>query len=224
MCRRFSLSADLNEVQEYFKIDTVLTYYRKRYNIAPTQDMAIIMREGNERRLDQSRWGLFPFWGKDAINADIDAVHRNPAYPKMIDRRRCIIPCNGFYYWRTVGKRSYPIRVVMKNRGIFGVAGLYENWRDTRGVEVRTCTLLMTNANTTVREFDSRMPAILDEEGMEAWLDPNLRGVNNLRSYLRPHEDTRMDMYPVSPLLANDAFDTMECIQQMDMKMAWVKE
>lgn len=224
MCRRFSLSAELHEVQEHFHIDTVSTLYQKRFNIAPTQEMAVIMKSGNELQLDQSRWGLFPFWGKDAINANIDTVHVNPAYPKMIDRQRCVIPCNGFYYWRKEGKKTYPVRVVMPNRQLFGIAGLYENWRDTRGVEVRTCTLLMTKSNSVILEFDSRMPAILDQEGMDVWLDSSVRGINYVRPYLRTYDETQMEVYPVSPLMMNETFDSSECVQPMDLKTAWVKE
>ena len=82
--------------------------------------------------LDEYRWGLVPYWGKDAVNADITTVDQNPTYRKAIDTRRCVIPCNGLYYWRTVGKRSYALRTVIGDHEIFGMAGLYETWRDAR--------------------------------------------------------------------------------------------
>lgn len=224
MCRRFSLTAELNDLEQHFAIDQVITYYRKRYNIAPTQEISGVYVEGGQRRLDQFRWGLFPFWGKDALNANLNTVHSNPSYPKMLERRRCIIPCSGFYYWKTVGKKSYPVRVVMKNRKVFGLAGLYEIWKDTRLEPVRTCTIVMTEPNDTIREFDHQMPAIMGLESMEQWLDPNVNEKKQLEALLQPYDAAWMDAYPVTPLIGNDQLDSCECIEQMDLKLAWVKE
>lgn len=223
MCQRFSNTAELAEIEQYFNIDTNLTNYRKRYNISPTQELTIVMRSDHRLHLESSRWGLFPFWGKDAVNANIDTVYRNPSYPKMIDRQRCVIPCNGFYYWRTEGKKAYPVRVVLPNRQVFGIAGLYETWRDTRKDEIRTCTLLMTSSNEIIREFDERMPAILSQEGMELWLDAGVMGVDRLKTALQSYEQTDMHVYPVSPIIANDNVDVLECIEPIDLRKAWVK-
>ena len=133
MCQRFSMAAELPEIREHFQIERVMYYYKNRYNISPTQHTPVVLQQDGERVLDEFRWGFIPYWGKDAINADLRNVHQNPSYRKMVDKQRCIIPCNGFYYWKQEGKKSYPVRVVMNNRDMFGVAGLFEIWWDTRG-------------------------------------------------------------------------------------------
>lgn len=223
MCQRFSMAAELPEVQEHFEIERVLFYYKNRYNIRPTQPMSVVLQQNGERILDEFRWGFIPYWGKDAVNADLRNVHRNPTYRKLVDKQRCIIPCNGFYYWKQEGKRAYPVRVVMKNRGMFGVAGLYEIWRDTRGEPLRTCTLVMTEANSLIGEFESRMPAILSKEDISRWLDEETYDLETLNPILRPYSSEEMISYAVTPLIDIHGNDSDECIREMDLKRAWVK-
>lgn len=222
MCRRFSMSAEIDEVGQYFGINRVMYYYKNRYNISPTQSVPVILQDQGEKVLDEFRWGLVPYWGKDAVNADLFTVDQNPTYRQAVDTRRCIIPSNGFYYWRTVGKKSYAVRVVMPNNELFGVAGLYETWRDAKGEKMRTCTMLMSHANVFIREFEDRMPAILSRENMEKWLSPELKGVSNLQPLLKTFEGN-MRIYPVTPMVLNDDHDHKQCIEEMDLKLAWVK-
>lgn len=223
MCQRFSIAADLPEVTEHFQVGRVMSYYRNRYNVSPTQHTSVVLQQNGERILDDFRWGLIPYWGKDAVNADLRNVQRNPAYSKLMDKQRCVIPCNGFYYWKQEGKKSYPVRVVMKDHGMFAVAGLYEIWRDTRGEETRTFTLVMTDANPLIGEFDSRMPAILSPDDVVRWLDEEQQDLGALNPVLRPHSAEEMHAYAVTPLIDNNQYDTEECIREMDLKRAWVK-
>lgn len=222
MCRRFSLSAALEEVNEHFQINRVMYYYKSRYNISPTQTLPVIVQEQGERVLDEYRWGLVPYWGKNSVNADIESVDQNSTYRQAIDTRRCVIPSNGLYYWRTVGKRSYAVRTMIGDNEMFGMAGLYETWRDVRGNVMRTCTVLMTEANEAIREFETRMPAILSEDQMNQWLDPELKGMQAVHSLLNPYRG-KMRIYPVTPLVADNAHDDEHCIEEMDLKLAWVK-
>ncbi|GGF98277.1 DUF159 family protein [Paenibacillus albidus] len=223
MCQRFSMAAELPEVQEHFQIERVMYFYKNRYNISPTQHTPVVLQQDGVRILDEFRWGFIPYWGKDAINADLRNVHQNSSYRKMVDKQRCIIPCNGFYYWKIEGKMSYPVRVVMKNHSMFGVAGLYEIWRDTRGEPLRTCSLVMTEANPLIGEFESRMPAILSPQDITQWLDEKTSDLNAMDSILRPHSAEEMHAYAVTPLIDDDRHDTAECIREMDLKRAWVK-
>ncbi|WP_410771336.1 SOS response-associated peptidase [Fontibacillus sp. BL9] len=223
MCQRFSMTAELPEVQEHFQVERVMYYYKNRYNVSPTQHTHVVLQQNGERILDEFRWGFIPYWGKDAVNADLRKVHQNPTYRKLVDKQRCVIPCNGFYYWKQEGKKSYPVRVVMKNRGMFGVAGLYEIWRDTRGEPLRTFTLVMTEANPLIGEFESRMPAILSPEGVARWLDEETQDFHALDPILRPHTSVEMHAYAVTPLIDNNRYDTEECLREMDLERAWVK-
>ncbi|MEK3983541.1 SOS response-associated peptidase [Paenibacillus sp. FSL K6-3166] len=223
MCQRFSLAAELQEIRDHFEINRVMYYYKDRYNISPTQDMPVVLQQDGERILDEFRWGFVPYWGKDAINADLRNVHQNPTYRKMVDKHRCIIPCNGFYYWKKEGTKTYPVRVVMNNRSMFGVAGLYEIWRDTRGEPLRTCSLVMTDANPLISEFESRMPAILSPQDITRWLDEETNDLEALNPILRPYSADEMQVYPVTPMINDNRNDSADCIREMDLKGSWVK-
>ncbi|NMO94201.1 SOS response-associated peptidase [Paenibacillus lemnae] len=222
MCRRFSMSSSRDEISKHFGLSRMRYLYKSRYNISPTQTMPVVVMDQGERVLDEFRWGLVPYWGKAAVNADLHAVHENPTYRKTLDQRRCVIPCNGLYYLRTIGKKSYAVRVVTENHEPFGVAGLYESWRNAKGEETTTCTMLMTDANVSIREFESRMPAILSEEDIEKWLHPDSKGIHNLQPLLKTYDHT-MKIYPVTPLVVNDLHDHQQCIEEMDLKSAWIK-
>ncbi|TVX88262.1 SOS response-associated peptidase [Paenibacillus agilis] len=223
MCRQYSLSTDYSELQSTFKLDESRIAYRPRYNIKPTQLIPIIMEQEGRRVLDAYRWGLVPFWAPDAINADLTAVAENSSYFRMVERRRCIIPCNGLYYWRKQEKRMHPVRIVLQTRGIFGIAGLYECWRSPQGDDHYNCTVVMSRANRTILEFDSRMPAILDQDEMEDWLQPSSLELDYLNRLLKPIDDERLHLYPVSPLIQYEHHDDSRCIAEMDLKRAWIK-
>ncbi|XOK64383.1 SOS response-associated peptidase [Paenibacillus elgii] len=215
MCERFSLTAELPELSERYRIGQVTYAYKPRYNIAPTQQVAVIVRGAESRMLEEHRWGLVPFWGKDAVNADSAAVHEKPAYRKLFGKQRCIIPSNGFYVWKTEGKTRRPIRIVMKDRGVFAIAGLYEVWKDSRGGETRTCTVMTTRSNRLVFDYDERMPVILDERDVETWLDPTMNGEpDRLQSLLRPYAPERMYAYPVSRRVADPLVESEECVEE----------
>lgn len=223
MCRQYSISSDFQEIQSYFAIDESLMYYRPRYNALPTQSVPAITLENGKRTLQSFRWGLVPFWAPDAVNADLWNVHENEAYRKVIEKQRCVIPCNGFFYWKKEEKRMHPLRVVLRTNGIFGLAGLYECWRSAKGDIHRTCTILMTRANGLVGEYDRRMPAVLESDEIAKWLEPDLLEMEYLNRLLKPSSEERWRAYPVSPQIQHAHVDELSCIQEMDLKQAWVK-
>ncbi|WP_268627461.1 SOS response-associated peptidase [Paenibacillus alvei] len=223
MCRRLSISANLSEIEREFGIEQVLYPYQRRFNISPTQMVPAIRELEGRRVLDEYRWGMVPFWGKDSLNADIYSIHTNSAYWKLTERQRCIIPCSGLYYWRQEGKKSYPVHVVLRKQGIFGVAGLYEVWRDAQGRVQQTCTLLMARSNELIAEFETRMPAILDPEEADAWLRPVSTEIEALARQLRPYTSERMRLYPVTSLIENEQYDHSDCIQELDVRLGRVK-
>jgi putative SOS response-associated peptidase YedK len=150
-----------------------------RYNIAPTQDIAAIRQnEAGAREFVFLRWGLVPFWAKDAsignrmINARLETAAEKPAYRAAFRRRRCIVPADGFYEWRRVGDAKTPYFISLENGQPFAIAGLWERWVDKgTGEELQTATLLTTAANEFMLRLHDRMPVILDPVATDCWLD-----------------------------------------------------
>ncbi|SEG42870.1 SOS response-associated peptidase [Paenibacillus sp. UNC499MF] len=224
MCKQYSLTADIKEIQDRFSVDKVAVPYKARYNISPRQHVPVIVSVNGELVLDEYRWGFVPFWARDAVNADGMSVHQDPAYRKIFMRQRCIVPCSGFYYWKTEGKKSFPVRVVPRNREVFGIAGLYDVWSDPRGKELRTCTLLMTESNALITSFHNQMPVILNQHSTGDWMSQGAIDTDRLIPLLKPFPAEAMEAYPVTPAISNLELDESHCIEEMNLKVAWIKE
>ena len=176
-----------------------------RYNAAPSEELWAIRQHPStgERTLDRLRWGLIPYWcaakPKPApINAKAETVAKVPMFRDAYRKRRCILPIDAFFEWKAVlgTKVKQPYAIAMKDRSPFGLAGLWENWKDpATGEWVRTFAVLTTPANDLVRDIHDRMPVILRPEDYERWLGPD-PDPNDL---LRPFPAELMTMWPVSP-------------------------
>ncbi|UKS25295.1 SOS response-associated peptidase [Paenibacillus sp. HWE-109] len=193
MCHSISMLADVNDIMKQFRIDRLLSYSSNRYEVKPTESVsAVMMNKKGERLLDEFRWGLMPFWAKDAVCGERDSIFSNIVFERIVKKQRCIIPCSGFYISVTEGKETQWTRFKMRS-GTFGIAGLYDVWQAPSGQEeLRTCMMLMTEANSLVSPYHRHMPAILDEEQAEKWLQPEQRDSRLLRSILRPVDDLLM--------------------------------
>ena len=216
MCGRFTLVSPFVAVTERFHASAPPDL-RPRYNIAPGQDVLCVIREG-ENRIMPLRWGLIPFWAKDPaignrlINARAETVAEKPSFCYAFTKRRCLILADGFFEWRPSGKRKMPVYVFLKSKKPFGIAGLYETWKAPDGNELRTCTIITTDANDLVRPLHDRMPVILPEDVEDRWLDPAEVSRERLLSCLKPYPPGEMTAYDVSPVVNNTRHDAPDCI------------
>jgi len=174
-----------------------------RYNGAPGQELWVIRQEAaaGGRSLDLLRWGLIPHFLADKpkpppINARAESAAQKPLFRQAYAKRRCIVPVDGFFEWKTVaGGARQPFAFAMKHRAPFGLAGLWENWRDPKtGDWIRTFCILTTQANALMRPVHDRMPVILRPTDYEPWLAAG--GVDP--ETLAPYPDEPMTLWPVS--------------------------
>ena len=206
MCGRYSLAADLEDIQRRFELfDSELTY-SPRYNIAPTQPvLAVTNDEGGQPAY--LRWGLIPSWAKSAsvgnrlINARAETVAERPSFRTALSSRRCLVIADGFYEWQRVGNARRPMRVAMKSGEVFAFAGLWDSWRDPRGDIVRSCTIITTEPNELLRPIHNRMPVILPKELESLWLDDEVQDPFALADILSPYPAQAMQAYEVSSLV-----------------------
>ena len=190
MCGRYTLATPVNDLAERFEIDEYPSPITPSYNIAPTQEVAAVLVEEEKRKLQMLRWGLIPAWADDPsignrmINARSETVAEKPSFRKAFKDRRCLVLTDGFYEWQRTPDGKQPYYIHMKDGSPFAFAGLWESWRD--GEEIRSCTIITTEANQLVGEVHSRMPVILPPEDYEVWLDPEFEEKEALTSLLRP--------------------------------------
>ncbi len=220
MCGRFTLTTPAELLAEAFGLDEPLDL-GPRYNIAPTQPVAAVRRipAGAPRSVSMLRWGLVPSWSREPrgrtllINARAESLVEKPAFREAFERRRCLIPADGFYEWRHVNgtKEAYLVR--RADSRPFAFAGLWEPSAERDpGVE-GTCTIVTTDPNLVLREIHDRMPVILDPEDWNRWLDPEMHKVSALRALLRPCPPETLTLTRVGPAVNNSSNETPDCAQ-----------
>jgi putative SOS response-associated peptidase YedK len=206
MCGRFTLMLDAEELKSEFDLQEVPADVYPRYNIAPSQPL-LVVTDLATRRAEWMRWGLVPSWAKDPaigskmINARSETVQEKPSFRNAFNRRRCLILADGFYEWQKLTSKgpSIPFYFYLRNKKPFAFAGLWEFWRSPEGEDLRSCTILTTQANRVVAPVHERMPVILSGEKMQAWLSPGSAEI--LMAMLRPYPDEALNSHTVSRLV-----------------------
>lgn len=222
MCGRYSLTTPAEAVRRVFGY-TERPNLMPRTNIAPTQDVAAVrLGDDRARHFVSLRWGLIPSWAKDAtiaskmINARGETVAEKPAFRAAFRARRCLIPADGFYEWKTEGGVKQPYRIARADREPFAFAGLWERWEKAPdGVPVETSTIITTDANETLQAIHHRMPVILASADFAAWLDPAAKPAD-LQALLRPFPPQDLVAYRVSRRVNAVANDDLSLIEPLE--------
>ena len=198
MCGRFVLEPD-ERFYERFDIANRSEALTPRYNIAPGQDVPVVVRT-SPNHVMLMHWGLIPRWAKDerigykTINARAETVTERPAYRGLIRSKRCIVPASGFYEWQDTGKKGgkQPYYIHAENNDYLPFAGLYDIWKNPEGQEVYSFTIITTPPTVLMRSIHTRMPAILEPNAEALWLDPETTDPNALLPLLHPSRCTRL--------------------------------
>ena len=189
-----------------------------RYNIAPSQDIAIIRADANGRHLSLAHWGLIPSWAKESdksystINARAETVDTKPTFRAPFKRHRCIIPTDGFYEWHEEGGIKIPHHIGMTDGSPFALAGLWDVWKGPQG-DVTSCTIIVTDANQFMKRLHDRMPVILDPNDYERWLDPAIQDTTSIKRLLAPAPNDWLTEWTVSRQLNNPRHEDPECAE-----------
>jgi putative SOS response-associated peptidase YedK len=173
---RYALTAPAPEVQALFGYRDEVDF-PPRYDIGPTQPIAVVHRFAEERRFTLMRWGFVPAFVKDPreisllATARAETVRERPAFRGAFRHCRCLMPATGFYAWQR-GPRGEPrpFLVRPRSRGCIGLAGIWETWCGADGSEIDTACLLTIAANPIVAPLSARMPVIIAAGDFERWL------------------------------------------------------
>ncbi len=217
MCGRFVLDTSPETLQQTFDLVTVPESLPPRFNIAPSQPVAVITNR-DPQQLDFFKWGLVPFWSKDPsigykmINARIETIAEKPAFREAFKRRRCLIPATGFYEWTKSGSDKQPMYIHMNDNQVFAFAGLWETWKDENGTPLHSCTILTGEPNELIQNFHHRMAVILHPSDYKLWLSPDEMTPAELMPLLQPYSADKMEAYEVSKIVNSPANDLRECI------------
>ncbi len=217
MCGRYTLKTPTNVLTELFEIEEYPSALNPSYNIAPTQEVAAVVEEDDKRKLEMFHWGLIPSWAKDPaignkmINARAETASEKPSFRSAFKKRRCLILADGFYEWQKTDSGKQPFYIHMKDGSPFAFAGLWEAWKN--GEEIRSCTIITTDANDLMNEIHHRMPVILPPENYGVWLDPDFDEKEPLMDLLKPYPSDEMEAYQVSRRVNRPANNEPSCIE-----------
>lgn len=228
MCGRSSLTKTEKEIEARFHA----TFYSEElerynplpnFNVAPTHMHPVITSQDTSH-IHLYKWGLIPFWSKDnksgskMINARKESLTEKPAFRSLTSSKRCIVPMDGFYEWKTDGKAKTPFRIITKDQEIFAVAGLWDCWKDHEtGHLIYTFTIITCPPNALMETIHDRMPAILLPEYEKLWLDAELKPEEAIQ-LLIPYPSESMEAYPVSEKVNSVRINEPSLIEKLQDK------
>jgi len=215
MCGRYSATnpARLRAAFPRFRFGGAAANQPPRYNIAPTQPVLAVRNDG-EDAVEEMTWGLVPAWSRDPnigsklINARAETLAEKPAFRDALRRRRCVLLADGFYEWRA--KR--PVRFTLTDERPFAFAGL---WEPARGGGA-TCTIVTCEANELVRRVHDRMPVILADDAVEAWLASSELAPAEAARLLQPYAPAAMRAADASSRLNDARYENADVLQPDD--------
>jgi putative SOS response-associated peptidase YedK len=215
MIDHYSITASSSEISERFSVD-VPDFYRAHYNASPTQVLPVITCVSPEG-LSSFYWGTAPEFAKNKtlgeklVNLHAEDFREKPTLKKALRTHRCIIPADGFYGWRKVGKKtSIPYRFVLKSQAIFSFPGLWEEFEDAEGSQIQTFAIITLPPDDTGTALPDRMPVILSAQAEKIWLakDSSERALLDVLS----GKTSEMNYYPVSPRISQKDVDVPSLI------------
>jgi putative SOS response-associated peptidase YedK len=218
MCGRFALYADKTMLELFLGI-SLFPGFSARYNLAPSQS-CLFIKGGTGRNLSPSylSWGLIPAWAKDKsmagkmINARAETITEKPSFKSAFNKRRGIIPANGFYEWKTTGKSKTPFFISPKDQSLLGFGGIWESNTHLGEETTETFSIITTAANQDMNELHERMPLIIPRGSWKTWLNHEGGNSADIAALLQPAPSGFLQLKEVRTLVNKVANDSPECL------------
>ena len=188
-------------MQEHFGITAAADAdFKPNYNITPSMQVPVVRRQDAETGMAFCHWGLVPHWSKadqklKPINARAETIESKPFFREAFRSRRCLIPCSGYYEWKTFNGAKQPYLIRVSGTGLFAFAGVWDQWQGADNL-VESCAIITTTATDELRQVHDRMPVIVPPDLYGDWLQTGGKG------YLVPYNG-EMEFYPVSKAVNN---------------------
>jgi putative SOS response-associated peptidase YedK len=222
MCGRFTLTRSAAEIAEHFGL-AAAPALTPRFNVAPTQRvLAVRAPAPGAREAVALHWGLVPFWASHArdaarhINARVETLTERPAFREAAERRRCLVPADGFYEWRGARREREPFYVALAQGELFAMAGLWERWQEPSGALLESVAIVTTAATQNLAPLHDRMPLLVDPAGYDAWLDPAQRDVAAVLARLPSTRGGALRLRRVSTRVNDIRNDDARCLAEAE--------
>lgn len=203
MCGRFTLTSAPAILLHAFGY-AEQPNFPPRYNIAPTQPVAVVIGEADGRHFRLMRWGLIPAWVKDpkafslVINARSETVLDKPAFRNAIRRRRCLVPADGYYEWQVRGRHKQPFFIYPRDGVPMGLAAVAETWAGPNGEELDTVAIVTAAAREEMAHLHARVPVVIAPRDYACWLEGGEAAIAEAVTLLQPPPSGSLAWHPVS--------------------------
>ncbi len=221
MCGRFTQQRPTSEIAAIFEAEDLFDDPGGRFNVAPTDEAAVVVQRDERRAVVGYRWGLIPGWSDDpriasrTFNARAETVASSPVFRDAFRRRRCLVPVDGFYEWLREGATRQPMRIHDPEERPLALAGLWTGRQDPeRGTWHRTFTIVTTTPNEFMASIHDRMPVVVPQADWVRWLS-STTAVADLRPLLEPSDAWALEAYPVPPLVNNVRNNGPELVERL---------
>lgn len=224
MCGRYVIEWLPDEIHERFQLRRIPRELFESFNAAPTQQLPIVLEDGEgERELRTMRWGLIPRWAKAGdtkapvpFNARAESVLEKPMFRSLVSRKRCLVPANGYFEWKTIAGKKQPYLFTLPDEPLFAFAGLYDEIQGDDGEVTGSYTVITTNANEFTSEYHHRMPVILHRDDEEEWVSRDITDSTQVERLLRPYPAEEMAARAVSTAVNNVRNNDRSLISPLD--------
>lgn len=170
MCGRFAFQGDQ---WPELTADIEKPIIEPNYNICPKDNSPVIHYDSDNLAITSMQWGLRPSWSKEStmepINARIETIDSKPMFREAYRQRRCLVPANGWYEWKTTPRGKVPFYHSAENKHVLLMAGIYEHWGEGEQ-SLNTFTILTQDSTPEIQHIHNRMPVIIDEMEADSWL------------------------------------------------------
>lgn len=225
MCGRYVLHSPKKDIESHYGTQFIEEgFYTPSWNIAPGSINPVsLLGKAREPGIAPLKWGLVPSFATDEnigfkmINARSETIEEKPSFKKSFQRKRCLIPANGFYEWKQIEgtSKKLPFFIHLISSELFSFAGIFESWKNSDGNPVFTYSIITTQANALLQPLHERMPVILKPAEYEFWLDPMNNNIDELKSMLVSYPMEDMRVFRVSDLVNKTANNSAELIQPL---------
>ena len=224
MCGRFTVAEEAGAIGEAFgaAVEPLRDVRLPRYNVAPTDEVPVVIAASGGRRAGPMRWGLVPHWaespkvGARMINARSESVLKRRAYRESFLARRCIVPADGFYEWEARDSGKQPYWIHRPGAGLFAMAAIWALWRPPAGPRLASFSILTRGAPPGLGWLHDRVPVILPEGVWDDWL---ARGTTPrlLTSILAHTPHPELCLHPVSRAVNRAGYDEPDCVAELEL-------
>src|SRR5699024_7644211 len=221
MCGRYTLISNQEKIRERFEIENEFEYEQPKYNIAPTENVLAVIRNGSKNHAGYLKWGLIPSWSNDKksrfnmINARSETAHQLPSFKKLMSRKRCLIVADSLYACKKERENKRPERFQTVGEDLYALADLCYTWRNGEEI-VHSCTILTKESDEFMQQSRPRMPIILTKKDENTWISQSFNNEFEAQEFIRNIDNHNLSSYTVSNHVNYVRNKDINCIEAIE--------